>query len=228
MTLSQLRCFTFFFFLLSSSLAFAQKVNFGIYAGPSFSKLRLEPRAALPIDVNIDPYDFKTGFTLGGYYTWNFADNVGLRTELNFERKGGKNGLQLSDGNGNPLPDYTIRENFDYLQVPILFQLSAGKDFKMHIHIGYSFGYLLHNTDKFPDEIRVVTPTQTIILLMPEAYKEYDHSLVAGIGASSTLTNGMQISASLRAFNGKFNISKGESSFDARNISVALVAGVGF
>lgn len=225
---SSLRCFAFLVSLLGSNLAIAQKVNFGIYAGPSFSKLLLESRYALPIDVNIDPYDFKTGFTLGGYYTWNFADNVGLRGELNFERKGGKNGLQLSDGNGNPLPDYTIRENFDYLQVPILFQLSAGKDFKMHIHIGYSFGYLLHNTDKFPDEIRVVTTTQTILLSLPESYKKYDHSIVAGIGASKMMASGMQVSASLRAFNGKLNLSEGTSSFEARNISVALVAGVGF
>lgn len=216
-------------FCLSGALmAFAQKTNFGIYAGPSFTKLRLEAKGALPIDVNIDPYDFKTGFTLGGYYCWNFAKNVGLRSELNFERKGGKNGLQLSDGHGNPLPDYTIRENFDYLQIPLMLQLSAGDDFKMLIHIGYTFGYLLHNTDKFPDEIRVVTSTQTILLLMPESYKKLDHSIVAGIGACSTTPSGMQVSVSLRAINGKANISKGKSDFDARNISVALVAGIGF
>lgn len=228
MTFSPFRGSALLACLFSAFVAAAQKTNFGIYAGPSFTKLRLEAKGALPIDVNIDPYDFKTGFTVGGYYTWNFANNIGLRSEFNFERKGGKNGLQLSDGNGNPLPDYTIRENFDYLQIPLLFQLTAGDDFKMLIHIGYSFGYLLHNTDKFPDEIRVVTSTQTILLLMPESYKKYDHSLVAGIGASSTTASGMQVSVSLRAYNGKTNISKGESAFDARNISVALVAGLGF
>ena len=180
------------------------------------------------MDVNIDPYDFKTGFTVGGYFTWNFANNVGLRTELNFDRKGGKSGLPLSDGNGNPIPNYSIKDNFDYLQFPVMVQLSAGEDFKMHIHIGYAFSYLLHRTDKFPDEIRVVTPTQSIILLMPEGYKDIDHSIVAGIGASTFLPNGMTFQAALRAFNGKLNISKGDSAFEARNLAVGLIVGVGF
>ena len=214
--------------LFTSMLVLAQKTNFGVYAGPSFTKLRLESRYALPVDVNIDPYDFKTGFTVGGYFTWNFASNVGLRTELNFDRKGGKSGLPLSDGNGNPLPNYSIKDNFDYLQLPVIVQLSAGEDFKMHIHIGYAFSYLLHRTDKFPDEIRVVTPTQSIILLMPEGYKDIDHSIVAGIGASTFLPNGMTFQAALRAFNGKLNISKGDSAFEARNLAVGLIVGVGF
>lgn len=222
------RCCLLTFFLTSSLLVFSQRTNHGFYAGPSFSKLRLEARYALPIDVNIDPYDFKTGVTAGGYFTWNFADNVGLRTELNYDRKGGKSGLPLSDRHGNPLPDYTITDNFDYLQLPVMLQLSAGGDFKMHIHVGYAFSYLLHRTDRFPSEIRVVTPTQTIILLMPESYKETDHSIVAGIGASYLLSNGMQAQAALRAFNGKLNISRGESAFDAKNLSIGLVVGVGF
>ena len=71
-----------------SSAVFAQKPGFGFYAGPSFTTLRLEPRVALPVDVQIDPYDFKTGFTAGGFFTLEFPQNVGIRTELNFERKG--------------------------------------------------------------------------------------------------------------------------------------------
>ncbi len=228
MTFNSRRYFTCSIFMFLSVLGFSQKTNFGIYAGPSFTKLRLEPRYALPIDVNIDPYDFKTGVTAGAYFTWNFANNVGLRSELNYDRKGGKSGLPLSDGNGNPLPGYTVKDNFDYFQIPLMLQLSAGDDFKMHIHIGYAFSYLLHNTTNFPAEIRVITNTQTIILKMPESYKNIDHSLVAGIGASYLLPSGMQLQAALRAYNGKLNINKGESAFDARNLSIGLLLGVGF
>ena len=228
MSFNPLHFLFIFGLLLTSTLGTTQNTNFGLYAGPSFTKLKLEARYALPIDVNIDPYDFKTGVTVGGYFTWNFANNVGLRTELNYDRKGGKSGLELSDGNGNPLPGYSIKDNFDYFQVPVMLQLSAGDDFKMHIHIGYAFSYLLHRTDKFPDQIRVVTPTQTIILLMPEDYKNIDHSIVAGIGASYKLAGGMQLQAALRAFNGKLNISKGDSAFEARNLAIGLLLGVGF
>lgn len=218
----------FLFFLLFATQAFGQKTNFGIYAGPSFTKLRLESRYALPIDVNIDPYTYKTGATVGGYFTYNFNESFGLRTELNFDRKGGKSGLQLSDGNGNPLPGYTINENFDYFQIPLLLQLSAGDRFKMQIQIGYAFSYLLHRTDKFPSEIRVVTPTQTLILLMPESYKKIDHSLVAGVMASHVLPNEMWAQVGIRAFNGKLKIDEGDSDFAARNLAIGLIFGLGF
>ncbi len=217
--------------LLFSISVVAQKTNFGFYVGPTLSNIKHELKAAS--DVSINPFDFKFGFTAGGFLTQTFAENVGIRTELNFERKGGRSAMLLSDGHGNPLPGKHIDENFDYLQVPILFQLSAGKDFKMMIHVGYGFSYLLHRTDKFPDQITVITndevdPPQGYILLMPEDYKKFDHSLVAGIAASPMLLNGMRLQIGLRAYNGKLNLSQGESAFDVHNLSVALTAGIEF
>ncbi|MBI5917407.1 MAG: PorT family protein [Bacteroidetes bacterium] len=228
MTFNPIRCLSISCLLLTSSMVSSQKTSFGFYVGPTRSTLNLEPRAALPVDVQIDPYDFKTGFTAGGHFTLIFAQNVGLRAELNFERKGGKSGLPLSDGNGNPLPDYSIKDNSDYLQLPVMFELSAGTTLKMHIHAGYAFSYLLHNTDNFPNRINVVTPTQTIILLMPERYKKIDHSLVAGIAASYPLNDFLRLQLAGRVFYGKLNLSEGEGAFEARNLSVAMLAGLQF
>ncbi|MCU0348252.1 MAG: PorT family protein [Saprospiraceae bacterium] len=225
------RWYLLFTVCLASTVLFAQKTNVGFYAGPSISTLRMEQVAAS--DLAIDPFDFKPGFTVGAFGAFTFADNVAVRGELNFERKGGKSGLQLSNGNGNPI-DGSINENFDYLQVPLLFQLSAGKDFKMFIHAGYAFGYLVKRTDKFPGQITVIVqdpnggPNTSYRLLMPADYKQFDHSLVAGIGASPVLPNGLRLQFSLRAINGKPNLAKGDTAFDARNLSVALLFGVEF
>ena len=63
---------------------------------------------------------------------------------------------------------------------------------------------------------------------MPESYKKIDHSFVAGIGASPVLANGMRVQFGIRAYNGKLNISKGDSAFEAKNLSIALLAGLEF
>ncbi len=212
-------------------LTHAQKNHFGGYFGPTLSSLRMEQLAAS--DVQIDPFDYKFGATIGLFGTLGINDNVAIRGELNYERKGGRSAVLLSDGHGNPLPGKHIDEHFDYLQVPALFQLSAGKDFKMFIHIGYAFGYLLHHTDDFPGEINVVIeneqgPQTRYKLFMPETYKKIDHSIVAGIGASPLLYNGMRVQFGLRAYNGKLNIASGKTSFDAKNLSVALLMGLEF
>ncbi|MBK8563573.1 MAG: outer membrane beta-barrel protein [Saprospiraceae bacterium] len=190
----------------------AQKNHFGAYFGPTLSALRMEQLKAS--DVQIDPFDYKFGATFGIFGTLGISDNISIRGELNYERKGGRSGVLLSDGQGNPLPGRHIDEHFDYFQVPALFQLSAGKDFKMFIHIGYAFGYLLHRTDEFPGEINVVIenqqgPPTRYKLFMPETYKKIDHSIVAGIGASPLLSNGMRVQFGLRAYNGKLDIARG-------------------
>ncbi|MCC6724912.1 MAG: PorT family protein [Saprospiraceae bacterium] len=231
MTLNPVHRWFFIFALLSATIAQAQKHHFGAYFGTTLSSLRMEQVAAS--DVSIDPFDYKFGYTFGVFGAFGISDNVALRGELNLERKGGRSGVQLSDGLGNPLVGKHIDEHFDYLQIPALFQLSAGDDFKMFIQIGYAFGYLLHRTDDFPKQITVVYENNQgqntyKILKMPEDYKKIDHSIVAGIGASPILSNGMRLQIGLRAYNGKLNISKGESAFDARNISVALLAGLEF
>jgi len=231
MTVNVFKPFIACLLLLASITSFSQKNHFGAYFGPTISALKLEQKAAS--DVLIDPFDYKFGFTFGGFGTLGISDNVSIRGEFNFERKGGRSGLLLSDGQGNPLPGKHIDEHFDYLQFPILFQLGAGKDFKVFIHIGYAFGYLLHRTDEFPSQITVVVdqapaPPNRYILLMPEDYQKIDHSIVTGIGASPLLSNGMRVQFGLRAYNGKLNLSKGESAFDARNLSVALIAGLEF
>jgi len=231
MTANLFKCLFYCLLFFVANLSFGQKNHFGFYLGPTLSSLKLEQKAAA--DVIIDPFDYKFGFTVGGFGTIGLSDNVSLRGEFNFERKGGRSGLLLSDGHGNPLPGRHIDEHFDYLQFPVLFQLGAGKDFKVFFHMGYAFGYLLHRTSDFPDKITIVVdqepaPPKSYILLMPEAYNTIDHSIVAGIGASPLLSNGMRVQFGLRAYNGKLNISKGESAFDAKNLSVALIAGLEF
>lgn len=208
---------------------FAQKMGFGFYLGPTISKLRFEQVVAA--DVTLDPYTYKFGYTGGAFVSFPIADNVAVRTELNYERKGGESALLLSDGHGNPLPGKTVKDNFDYLQLPVLFQLSAGEDFKMFIHAGYAFGYLVHYNVDFPKEINIrisTEPPTTYTLQMPPSYKKVDHILVLGAGFSKLMDSGYRFQLALRAFNGRLNIGEGQSAFEARNFSASLTAGLEF
>lgn len=231
MSFNLFKCSLFSLLFFVATWVCAQKNHFGAYFGPTISSLRMEQLKAS--DVLVDPFDYKFGYTFGIFGAMGLNDNVAIRGELNYERKGGRSGVLLSDGQGNPLPGKHIDEHFDYMQVPVLFQLSAGKGFKMFIHIGYAFGFLLHHTDDFPEEINVVieneqAPPTRYQLYMPEAYKEIDHSIVAGIGASPLLSNGMRVQFGLRAINGKLDIARGRTSFDTKNLSVALLLGLEF
>lgn len=213
--------------LMAAAAGFSQETRFGFYLGPTRSTLNFEQHPSWPFDFEIDPYDFRTGYTIGGNFTWEFAENVCVRTEFNYERRGGKVGLTLSDGQGAPLPDQDVKDNFDYLQLPILFELSAGKQLRMHIHIGYSFAYLANHTSNFPDEIRVVTPGTTYAVLMPSDYRKTDHFLLAGVAASYPMEDGIYAQLAVRAYRGFKNLNLDEG-WDVKNLSAAAVVGLQF
>jgi hypothetical protein len=118
----------------------------------------------------------------------------------------------------------------DYLQLPILLQLSsAGEGFQMQIQAGYAFGYLLHYTYDFPKEIRVVDQQNatTLLLKMPERFGKTDHSLVAGVMASIPV-DFKRLQLGLRANIGKANFAEGETAFEAHNLTVGLLLGMEF
>ncbi len=215
-----------FFFICQH--AFGQKLSAGFSAGPSFSTFRYNDPAGLPFDLDFDPYDFKMGFIVAANGTLHFNASTGLRAEVNFERRGGKSGVQLSDGNGQPLEDFTVSDHFDYVQVPILLQLSAGNSAMFIAHFGFSFDYLVHRTSKFPSLIVVQTPTKTYAVDMPSDFKKYDVSLLGGVGASFPLSDWVNLQVMARANSGLMNINKDEAGFEVKNLSIVGMATVQF
>ncbi len=91
-----------------SITSFAQNFNFGIQAGPNFSKVS---KTFLDKNQNDIETDYLVGFHAGVYLTLGL-DVFSIQPEANFSTKG----FSRNDG----LFDYKSRIN--YLDVPILFQ----------------------------------------------------------------------------------------------------------
>ncbi|MCB9341504.1 MAG: PorT family protein [Lewinellaceae bacterium] len=221
-------CFCLLLAFVFCQTALGQKLSAGFSAGPSFSTLRYNDPAQLPFDLNFDPFDFKTGFIVAANGTVHFNSSTALRAEVNFERRGGKSGVELSDGNGQPLPDLTLQEHFDYVQVPVLLQLSAGNGAMFLAHFGFSFDYLVHRTSKFPGQIIVQTDSKTYVLDMPSDFLKYDVSLVGGVGASLPLSDWINLQLMARVNSGLKNLNKDEAGFEVKNLSIAAMATVQF
>jgi hypothetical protein len=214
--------------LFSFQQAAGQKLSAGFSAGPSFATFRYNDPVGLPFDLDFDPYDFKMGFILAANGTLHFNPTTALRAEVNFERRGGKSGVQLSDGNGQPLEDFTVSDHFDYVQVPVLLQLSAGNEVMFLAHFGFGFNYLLHRTSRFPDRIVVQTPTKTYAVDMPSNFQKYDVSLLGGVGASLPLGDWINLQLMARANSGLMNLNKDAAGFEVKNLSIAAMATVQF
>lgn len=72
--------------------------------------------------------DFKMGISAGGYFIFHLTDFSGIRSEVNFERKGEQIKNRLVTSAEFPEGRETnYRSNFDYWQVPVLLELSGGK-----------------------------------------------------------------------------------------------------
>lgn len=204
---------------------FSQQLSAGLSVGPNLSTLDFEEPALFPIDVEIDPYDYKFGFIAAGNFTFQLSNNIGLRGEINFERKGGQAALAFSRPNGDPLPDTTINDRFDYLQFPLLLQLSAGGANKIHFHLGYSFNRLLRYETYLPEQIYVRTPTQNWAVQMPQQYRKSSRSLIVGLAFSTPLYSNLALQLAGRANLGLRNINESDG-FEIKNKSFALMAGL--
>jgi len=109
--------------------AFAEKVTFGVKAGPSFNRMsgKYSYYSSLP-------EDYYTGWTIGGYARLPVRDFLSLHFELCYSRKGQT--FSLMDMLYHTTGDYSIR--IDYLELPILAYLELPE--KHGLKPCFSFG----------------------------------------------------------------------------------------
>ncbi len=108
-----------FLFTSISFFSFAQNFNFGIQAGPSFSKIS---KTYIDNNNNDLETDYLVGFHAGVYTKFGIGD-FSIQPEANFSTKGFKRVEDIK--NTSFKTDY--RTTLSYLDVPILFQANVAK-----------------------------------------------------------------------------------------------------
>jgi len=81
------------------------------------------------------------GFTVGGFVVWSLSDNLGIRPEILYSKKGSE--LEVDDETS--LFPFKAAFNLSYLEIPILFQytIPTKGSFKPNIFIGPSLNIVL-------------------------------------------------------------------------------------
>ena len=120
-------------FFMSS--AFARSPEIGITAGLNVSNT-----------TRFSDNSFKAGFQAGWVVDFGITDNFSIIPELLFSQRGYKNkNIHLVDFQGNIIVEKTVRETFNYLQIPInaAYKFDAGTDSKIIVFTGPYLGNAL-------------------------------------------------------------------------------------
>ncbi len=106
------KIFLFTLMLLAASSLYAQNVQFGLRAGPSFTTLGGE-------DAKNDDLKIRIGFHAGGYASFTLSESLSFDAELQYANKGAK----ATDGSSSSV----LRNG--YLDLPLLLKIHTGDMF---------------------------------------------------------------------------------------------------
>lgn len=158
---------TLTFVLLSTMIGLnAQNFKFGVQAGTNFA-----------VQSQIGNYynnsDIRTGLHAGIFGNYSFNESVSLQTEISYDQLGSKT--------------ETIKNNFDYITVPVLFKYSLGKSWKtplrFNIYTGPYVGFLI-NAESINETSEVSETTD-----MKDFTNKTEFGLISGLGIKYPVNN---------------------------------------
>ncbi|MCU0346565.1 MAG: PorT family protein [Saprospiraceae bacterium] len=197
----------FFIFCFAKS-AESQSWAVGLHFGENLSTLRGNAKT-----------DYLPGFMGGLHASHYLTENVVLRLEANFERKG----TRIEGLNPNPdpgTPDFIDDYRLDYLSLPVMLRYSMGKKSKFVVGGGASVDYLIRERTDFGD----VTINQI------GDFRRFDTDLVGTVGGAIPVGDKWTFSLEMRALWGLIGVSRpqGLAPELGRNLSWGLMAGVNY
>ncbi|MCC6724768.1 MAG: PorT family protein [Saprospiraceae bacterium] len=208
-----MQCKAFLFSLFFMVFCFAKQAKgqswaVGLHFGENLSTLRGNAKT-----------DYLPGFMGGLHASHYLTENVVLRLEANFERKGSR----IEGVNPNPdpgTPDFANDYRFDYLSLPVMLRYSVGKNAKFVVGGGASVDYL----------IRQRTDYGTLTTNELGDYRRFDSDLIGTMGGAIPFGEKWTVSLEMRALWGLIGVNKpkGVAPELGKNLSWGLMAGVNY
>lgn len=143
------------------------------------------------------------GFSAGLTFQYNLSKIFAINTGISFERKGSFFKGVAYDVNRNPIGNYRMHGNYDYLTIPLLLRASVGKKIRFYINAGPFFGYLIKQTD-----ISRVEGIGKIKRDNTSTMHQTDMGVSTGAGMIIPLNERLNLSGEIRNNRGLYNISK--------------------
>lgn len=163
--------------------------------------------------------DYQPGFMGGLHMSHYLTENIVIRLETNFERKGTR-----IEG-GNPVPDpgapiFADDYRFDYLSLPVMLRYSAGKRAKFVVGGGASVDYLIRQRAEYGSlEVNELGE-----------YRKLDTDLIGVIGSAVPISEKWTFSIEIRGMWGLVSVNKpnGLAPELGKNLTWGLMAGLNY
>ena len=213
----------FLFFALIIYLSTVQcytqnnSLSIAAYGGQNYSSMR----GTSYIDDN---HTIKTGFLGGLLVNYKISDIISFQTELVFERKGSSSdGYEIKDIDNYSLGFlYGGDYHYDYLKIPILLNLSIGRNLIFSLNAGTYFSYLVNQNDDYSSV--VFSNEQNMY-----PAKSLDFGIVTGLGLEIPLNNNVSMLFEGRNNFGLFDIGDIPAFYDHGSIkhnSIVITGGL--
>lgn len=197
-------------FISFFQVSYGQKLTAGFSSGIVVSSIDDNDRL-------IGEKSNNTGLTVGGNFTMHLTEKLGLRTELNYERKGNTRTLESHDTQGTVTGRTITSGLLDYLTLPLLAEFAFGRKVKLIVNAGPSISYLLKYTKKDTYGISV---TSTHHFDHTYAYKRFDFSLMGGLGFLLPLNRTWAVTGDARYFRGFITLPKAPLRAEQKNFGI--------
>lgn len=175
------------------------RYELGIEGGPSL----IDMWGNMVIDVT---GEMAVGFAGGISIQKNINEHISLRTSVLFERKGfAYDGERWSDAGHPPDVEEEVGQlHLNYLVMPLLVRVTAGKSFRWYANGGVYLGYLVESYNV----VEPMSKNQGTSVEDVDGHSDIDIGLAIGAGIKIAMTDRLLLSFEVRENLGLHNISE--------------------
>ena len=207
----------FAIFAAIAANAQTSKWQMGGEAGPSLTTIHSQN-----VDFLFTP---SVGYSAGFSIQYNADQWISVRTQVNYERKGGYRGaFPMTDANGVTIGSMNVSVTNNYITAPLLIRAQFGKSAKLFIDAGAFGGYLTRATST-----QRQSTSEGITFMMEDLTQfrsQFDYGFWGGLGVEVPIGNNANISLGFRYNHGQGNMQGDTRSIPLYNRSLNFNIGI--
>lgn len=203
----KIRCFLFFLPMLFFTKSLNAQGNWavGLHMGENFTSLTGDADS-----------EYRLGFTAGAHASHYLLENLVLRLEVNFERKGAERILPPDPF----VADVPAEIRLDYLTLPVLLRYSTGEKTKWIVGGGVAVSYLM----------KELTDFDGVVAVQMDDFRRVDTDLVACAGLGYPLNDKITLGFEVRGILGLLDVERNEGTAMqlGRNVAWGALVGINY
>lgn len=201
-----LTALTLFLTIISTIYAQSSKFNVGIEGGMGISNTRGILESGI-------------GYTGGLFCQYDLSKIFSAHVGFGYEQKGANDDIKVTDSTGNPLYQVSIKQNYDFLTMPVLVHADFGSKLNYFVNAGPYFSFLLKQSLQVDDPNNNSTSETD----NTSNYNRFETGFSLGVGLSFSIIEKLSLSFEMRNNLGLTNLSKIEGATAKTNSAHFLV-----